>query len=738
MARSRFVFPFSPLALAIAALSAVNGSPALAQTNGDTVQLDSTTVTATEAPKDAPPPAYTGGQVATGGKLGVLGNQDNMSVPFSVTSYTAKLIQDQQAQTIGEVLSNDASVRQYSGYGNQSQNFVIRGYKLTGDDISFNNLYGVMPRQIIATEALERVEVFKGPNAFINGVTPTGSGIGGAVNLQPKRAQDTPTRSYTVDYTSDGRLGQHLDLGQRFGADNRFGARLNLMQREGDTAIDDESQRSKLFVAGLDYRGDTFRLSTDFGYQKQVVNGGRDSLLLGSGLTHLPHAPSSDTNYNAPWTRTQLEDTFGMVRGEYDLSDSWTAYLAVGGKHTRENGTYGSATLRDDAGNAAIGGSMIPHDDDAKTVLAGLNGKLQTGAVSHQIAFGVSSIWTEQKNAFDFAQTPFASNTNIRHPVAVAYPTFGWFTGGDLHDPGTTSKTVNQSIALSDTLGFFDDRLLTTVGVRRQSLRVEGYSYEGMNFLGTSLPGNDGSRTTKYDQSITTPIYGVVYKLTDEISLYANRIEGLAQGPTAPANSLNVGQVFSPARSKQTEAGIKYDQGTFGATFGLYRIEQPSDGYLVNNVYVRDGEQENRGLELNVFGEPLVGLRLLAGATFMDTELKGTQNGSNDGNRAIGVPRFQYNLGADWDVPGLAGVALNGRLLRTGGQYADAANNLSIPAWTRVDLGARYRFKVEQKDVTLRANVENVANKAYWESAFGGYLTQGDPRTLKVSATLDF
>lgn len=163
MVRSRFVFPFLPLALAIAALSAVNGAPALAQTNGDTVQLDSTTVTATESPKNAPPPAYTGGQVATGGKLGVLGNQDNMSVPFSVTSYTAKLIQDQQAQTIGEVLSNDASVRQYSGYANQSQNFVIRGYKLTGDDISFNNLYGVMPRQIIATEALERSRYSRAP-----------------------------------------------------------------------------------------------------------------------------------------------------------------------------------------------------------------------------------------------------------------------------------------------------------------------------------------------------------------------------------------------------------------------------------------------------------------------------------------------------------------------------------------------------------------------------------------------
>jgi hypothetical protein len=51
----------------------------------------------------------------------------------------------------------------------------------------------------------------------------------------------------------------------------------------------------------------------------------------------------------------------------------------------------------------------------------------------------------------------------------------------------------------------------------------------------------------------------------------------------------------------------------------------------------------------------------------MDTELRNTQNGANDGNRAIGVPSFQFNAGADWDVPGLQGVALNARMLRTGG-----------------------------------------------------------------------
>ncbi|MGE1076287.1 TonB-dependent receptor domain-containing protein, partial [Pseudomonas fragariae (ex Marin et al. 2024)] len=115
-------------------------------------------------------------------------------------------------------------------------------------------------------------------------------------------------------------------------------------------------------------------------------------------------------------------------------------------------------------------------------------------------------------------------------------------------------------------------------------------------------------------------------------------------------------------------------------------------------LYVREGQQVNQGVELNVFGEPISGLRVLGGVTVMKTELKDTLNGANDGNRAIGVPSFQLNAGVDWDVPGLQGVSVNGRMLRTGGQYADAANNLSLPAWNRFDVGARYTFKVDQRD----------------------------------------
>lgn len=88
------------------------------------------------------------------------------------------------------------------------------------------------------------------------------------------------------------------------------------------------------------------------------------------------------------------------------------------------------------------------------------------------------------------------------------------------------------------------------------------------------------------------------------------------------------------------------------------------------------------------------------------------------------------------------GLTLTSRVVYTGRQYINNANNLEIPSWTRLDLGARYGFKVDEKDVTLRARLDNVAGRDYWASAGGypgsNYLVLGAPRTLSLNASVDF
>ncbi|MEN0106188.1 MAG: TonB-dependent receptor [Pseudomonas sp.] len=697
------------------------------------LELGATTVSGVADGRSDLPEAYAGGEVARGARIGMLGNQDMLDTPFSVSSYTSQLIKNRQAQSLGEVLDSDPAVRQSYGFGNFSQVFVIRGLQLYSDDISFNGLYGVLPRQIISTEAVERVEVFKGSNAFLNGVAPGGSGVGGGINIVSKHAEDTPTRSATLDYTSDSRIGGHIDLGQRFGEDNKFGVRVNMAKREGESAVEGEHQHFGLFAMGLDYRGERLRLSTDFGYQKQRVNEGRSVVYLTPASLHsVPKVPDADANFSQPWAYSQLEDTFGMVNGEYDLNDHWTLYGAVGGKYTRENGVYSSLYVSRLDGTAQVGRLYAPRDEESRAGSGGLRGSFDTGPVSHKLNIGLSGNWREWRSANESTSTTpnnrLPGNLYDPFPSPEPKPTIN----GDIHHPRKTGSAIARSAAISDTLGFLDDRVLFTAGIRRQQIVTNGWS------------AASGARTSTYDQSINTPVYGLVIKPTEYLSFYANRIEGLAPGQVSTASG-NRGEVFPPYRSKQIEAGVKLDWQTFGASFGAFRIEQPQL-VTVNNVSSVDAEQRNRGIEISVFGEPLPGLRLLAGGTWVDTELRGTVasingrvvRGANDGNRAVGVPEFQYNLSADWDVPGVQGLAVNGLMLRTGGQYYDSANDLGIPSWTRFDLGARYAFKLDQRDITLRAGVENVTNEAYWESANGSYLTQGAPRTLKVSATVDF
>jgi iron complex outermembrane recepter protein len=178
-----------------------------------------------------------------------------------------------------------------------------------------------------------------------------------------------------------------------------------------------------------------------------------------------------------------------------------------------------------------------------------------------------------------------------------------------------------------------------------------------------------------------------------------------------------------------------------GSSTAVFTTSQPM-GYVENRVFGIFGEQRNRGLELSVFGMPMRGLRVLGGLTLLDAEQRRTAGGVNQGKDAIGVPHAQLNLGGEWDIAAVPGLSLNARAVYTSAQYADAANTQRLPSWTRFDLGANYLTRVMDRDVTFRARVDNAFDRNYWASAGGypgaGYLVLGAPRTVSVTASVDF
>ncbi|MEM6159742.1 TonB-dependent siderophore receptor [Erwinia sp. P6884] len=672
-------------------------------------------------------PAWLDGQVANGGRVGMLGEQDARNVPFNVIGYTTKMIQDQQAITLKEVMANDASVQNVQGYGNFAETYRIRGFDLDGDDMTLGGLSGVLPRQVVSTQMIERVEVFKGANALVNG--SASSGVGGMINLEPKHAEDAPLTRVGVDYTSSSQIGTTLDAGRRFGDNNEWGARVNLLHREGDSAVDNEKRRTTLASLGLDYRGEKLRTSLDFGYQKQTFHGGRLGVNI-SGVDFIPEVPRATSNYSQNWVYSDLESEFGMARAEYDLAENWTAYGALGGQHSHETGVYATPKLTAEDGSATLGHMYTNKIVDAFSGMGGVRGKFDIGVVSHSVNLGYAAQTKREKTAYGMALADGAKATNIYNPAAIT-PPVNTFFGGDIDDPRPTSRIRSQGILLSDTLGFLDDKVLLTVGARHQKVVVRNYAY------GTVAEDTKA----RFTESRWTPGYGLVIKPWESVSLYANHIEALQPGETAPKDAVNVGQVSGIALSKQNEIGVKFDSGRVGGTLALFDIKKPIG--MVDpqtTVFGMYGEQRNRGVELNVFGEPVYGVRLNGSATWLDPKMSKTQDGSNDGKNAVGVANFYTVLSAEYDIKPVEGLTALARLTHSGSQYADAGNTKKLDSYTTMDLGVRYRMRVEQNDLTWRLAVENITNEKYWSGveSNGTYIYQGDPRKLKLSLSYDF
>ncbi|MEW6483784.1 MAG: TonB-dependent siderophore receptor [Pseudomonadota bacterium] len=704
--------------------------PVLAAETDTQARPETLTVTASPPGADTnngqdPVPAFLDGGIANGARLGVLGEQKSLDVPFSVISYTSTLLDAQQARTLQDVVKNDASVQSVRGYGNFSQGFRIRGFDLYGDDIGLNGLYGILPRQILPLEDVDRVELIKGSSAFLNGVPAAGTGVGGNVNIESKHATASPVRRLNVDYNSRSQPGISADIGQRFGDNNQFGVRANVVHREGETEIRHEKDRTTAAFLGLDYRGEKFDSSLDLGYVKSTIHNGRAGVKLDEGMTALPEVPDPRTNYGQSWNYADLTTRYAMLKNDYHLTPDWVLYSAIGGSHTNEWSASASPVVYNMAGDSDMNLLNTHYTADTVSGMAGVRGKFRTGDISHQVNLGYSGIYNRAGSAYQMSGA--FTGPNIYQPTAVE-PTGILYTGGNMSAPSVRSRTANNGISFSDTVGVLDDRLLFTAGARYQKLRIRNYEYSGAE-------DTNGA----FDAHRWSPVYGAVWKARDWLSVYANHIEGLQAANAAPFNASNAGKITGIGRTRQNEIGLKVQRDRFGGNLALFDMRKMAGVLGSDNIYRLSGEQRNQGVELNVFGEPVLGWRVNAGTTWLKPVMN-NMYGSANGKDAVGVPRNQWRLYTEYDVPGMQGVTVNGTLMHSGHQYADSNNSLRMPAWTRLDLGVQYAMPWQQTRLTWRAGVENVTNAKYWETIGqdSGYLTQGDPRTVKLSVSVDF
>ena len=698
-----------------------NGNYTLAKqaAGGDGLTLAATNIEASSLRHDSLPEAFAGGQVARGGRLGMLGNKDVMDTPFNVTSYTAKTLADLQTVTVADALERDPSVRSTGQTGGIVDSFFVRGFPVgEGNlgELAFDGVYGVAPNYRVFTEYAERVEVLKGPGALMYGISPN-SGVGGVINIVPKRALAEDLTRFTARYATDTQVGGHLDISRRFGEDKQWGVRFNGSIAQGDTAIDNQQRALDIGAIALDYQGERLRLNLDFISQKEKWDAASRPFTVAPGID-VPSAPNGRTHLPQDWGWSSTREQSALLGGEYDLTDSLTVFAHVGGGRADVKRMSDQVPrILNDAGDISNIPGYYKFNVDRSTADIGLRSLFETGPVNHTVTVMATRYQDELSRGINNG-TEILSN--IYHPVDVPKQ--------HINAPKVLriSESELAGVALTDTLSVLDDRVQLTLGVRRQAIESRNYSATG-------------AVTSRYEDNATTPVVGVVVKPWDHVALYYNYVEGLSKGDVAPATAANAGEAFAPYKSKQHEVGVKYEHDTFMTTLSVFQIEKPSGELGVGNQFAVQAEQRNRGVELSMFGEVRPGVRLTGGVTALDGKLTDTAPAANKGNEPVGVPDVQANFWGEWDTPWIAGFTLTGGAIYTASQYINQANTQELDAWTRFDAGARYSTRIDGHPTTFRATVQNVFDREYWSGvASYGAISPGYPRALQLSATIDF
>ncbi len=216
------------------------------------------------------------------------GNKKIVDTPFSVAAYREKLIEEQQATTVGEVLKNDASIRITTNQGHLNENFNIRGFDINHDDIALNGYVWVWHlMDAYQLMFLNSVTVLKGPNALVAGMSPAG-GVGGVVIAKTKRADKEKTQ-VSASMEEGGFYQSGFDVSRRFGAEKEFGLRVNGAYGQGEHIIEGMEDKHASGAIAADYTTDKLKLNFDAFAVRDDRNGGSPAMVaFGCENAHRP------------------------------------------------------------------------------------------------------------------------------------------------------------------------------------------------------------------------------------------------------------------------------------------------------------------------------------------------------------------------------------------------------------------------------------------------------------------
>lgn len=653
--------------------------------------------------------------------------------PFSISVVTKEVIEDQSADTLGEVLKNVPGVNKKGRILGDYEDFSLRGF---GQNLFQSFLldgktffYHAMPT--VAT--LERVEVIRGPSSVLYGRAEPG----GQINLVTKKPTPYFFAEGTAGYGSWDHRRAFFDVsGPVYESETLglFSARLNVGREDSNSFRDQVDFEYNVFDVEFQWdfseRGNV-RLHYDYLDRDQTFDTGL--VVIGDEVVDLPRS----TFLNQPWGRYDSIGENAGVDIEYEVSDNWLIRSGYNYQfNNRRRVDVDPLELDEETGDITFQSVDRDQEWQFHTFVTDLIGKVNVFGMRHKLLFGVNGTHIkEDAIETDFAQAPTFPN-NIFNPVFVPQPAFY-----PKEDGNRTRSNIYYGVYIEDQIRVVDS-LDLMFGVRYDDFRDK-------QIIPPSSESPEVTRNESENDAFT-PRTGIVFRPIKPISLYASYSQGFAPNGTAD-EGLNEGAQLDPTESEQYEVGAKVNwlDGRLATRVAFYDLTRTNDPFYdpLQDLTLLIGERRSRGAEFEVVGQVLPGFDVIGTYSYIDAELTRTDalddnDISLEGNTPGQVPRHTAGLWNSYVVQGgpLANVGFGLGAFYESSRWGDDQHTFRLDEYLRFDAALSYFLELGSSVLDLRLHLENLTDERYFFATNNQRteITVGEPFNAMFTASLRF
>ena len=672
------------------------------------------------------------GYVAIEQSGATFGNRDLVDIPLSVTAITQEVLIDQQVRQLGDLVRNDPSVLVTNPLG-LNETINIRGFALDNSS-SYRRENLIFQNQAQSPfENKAAVEIIKGPAAIRYGFTPPG----GIINYVLKKPTDEPYTFLQLFGDSNGSIGLHGDFGGKL--NEKFGYRVNAVVAREATFVDGLAGPRQLFSAFFEWEIlENLRVDIEAEYQYRelesqasIRTNSFDESVTPEQRRQLIENFDRTTFIGQEWGTYPTRSFINSLGVSYEISENWSFQARIQHMNLirdQKDGRIDPGTLQAN-GDFEVTTFFDPAQVRDPISMEGfINGNFNTFGLEHNVSFGGAY----SRNPLSFSSSGgnisvAIGTSNIFNPVQYDFP-----GTGDIPTP--TSGLTRNSIVFTQHAFFVTD----FIKVANSLELLAGVRYTNQKNEDVFNPSS--TLQTSYEDDVIVPNFGIIYTPVENWNIYGSYSLGITNGVQVPNDADNFGEdVFlDPVETEQFEFGLKaevFKEGLLTAAY--FNVDQPLALIDDSNIFRYGGSQRHRGVEVTLAGQISDAARVIVGGLYLDAEIDNPSEPELNGKRPASIPEFQTNIFVDYRLP-IDGLDVNAGLYYTGDRFADDPNTFEVDGYTRLDLGARYRFNIQNAKMTARLNVRNVTNADFVEGLAFGLFAFGAPATAIFSLTAEF